>query len=178
MYYQEVYDSPVGKMIMVSYGEHLNGLWIEGQSGFTDAVKEGMQPKEELSVFIMTKEWLDRYFAGDKPKISELPLQLSGTEFRKEVWKLLCEIPYGETTTYGEIAKKMAKKRNKAKMSAQAVGNAVGHNPVSIIVPCHRVIGSDGGMTGYGGGIAKKVWLLNHEGVSVEEKRCVGMKRR
>ena len=144
MYYQEVYDSPVGKMIMVSDGEHLNGLWIEGQSGFTDAVKEGMQPKE------------DRYFAGDKPKISELPLQLSGTEFRKEVWKLLCEIPYGETTTYGEIAKKMAKKRNKAKMSAQAVGNAVGHNPVSIIVPCHRVIGSDGGMTGYGGGIARR----------------------
>ena len=84
MYYQEVYDSPVGKMIMVSDGEHLNGLWIEGQSGFTDAVKEGMQPKEELSVFIMTKEWLDRYFAGDKPKISELPLQLSGTEFRRK----------------------------------------------------------------------------------------------
>lgn len=178
MVYIDYYDSPVGRLLLAEKNGALAGAWIEGQKYYPGTLREETEAKTDSPLLRQSKQWLERYFAGEKPLPGELKLSPAGSEFQKEVWKLLCEIPYGETTTYGEIAKKMAKKRNKAKMSAQAVGNAVGHNPVSIIVPCHRVIGSDGGMTGYGGGIAKKVWLLNHEGVSVEEKRCVGMKRR
>ncbi|MCI9156887.1 MAG: methylated-DNA--[protein]-cysteine S-methyltransferase, partial [Lawsonibacter sp.] len=112
--------------------------------------------------------WLDRYFAGERPAISELPLAPIGSEFRKEVWQVLCEIPYGETTTYGEISQKIAARRGLERMSAQAVGGAVGHNPISIIVPCHRVVGSNGSLTGYAGGLQKKIKLLTHEGVDME----------
>ena len=110
---------------------------------------------------------MDRYFKGEKPQIFELDVEPSGSDFAKNVWKLLCEIPYGEVTTYGKIAKKVAKIMNKNTMSAQAVGGAVGHNPISIIIPCHRVIGSNGSLTGYAGGIDKKIFLLKHEGVSL-----------
>lgn len=113
------------------------------------------------------KKWLDRYFNGEKPKISEIDLSPKGSEFAKKVWEILCKIPYGEVTTYGEIAKKIAKTMNKDKMSAQAVGGAVGHNPISIIIPCHRVVGSNGSLTGYAGGIDKKISLLKHEGVDM-----------
>ena len=116
---------------------------------------------------LKAKKWLDRYFKGEKPQISELDLEPIGSDFAKNVWKLLCEIPYGEVTTYGEIAKKVAKIMNKSTMSAQAVGGAVGHNPISIIIPCHRVIGTNGSLTGYAGGIDKKIFLLKHEGVSL-----------
>ena len=112
---------------------------------------------------------LDRYFAGEKPEISELPLAPIGGEFRQAVWKILCEIPYGQVTTYGEIAKKIAAQRNRKTMSAQAVGGAVGHNPISIIIPCHRVVGSNGSLTGYAGGIDLKIKLLEHEGVDLSK---------
>lgn len=116
-----------------------------------------------------TKKWLDRYFRGEMPQIDELSLAPSGNEFRKEVWKILCEIPYGEVTTYGEISRKIAKNRGIDKMSAQAIGGAVGHNPISIIIPCHRVVGADGSLTGYAGGIQKKIKLLKLEGADMEK---------
>ena len=115
------------------------------------------------------KRWLDRYFAGKKPEISELPLAPMGSAFQQGVWELLCEIPYGQVTTYGEIAKKMAARMGKSSMSGQAVGGAVGHNPISIIIPCPRVVGANGSLTGYAGGIKKKVKLLEHEGVDLQK---------
>lgn len=113
------------------------------------------------------KKWLDRYFKGEKPDISELPLAPAGGEFRQMVWGILCGIPYGEVVAYGEIAKKMAAKMGRKSMSSQAVGGAVGHNPISIIIPCHRVVGSNGSLTGYAGGIDTKVKLLELEGADM-----------
>ncbi|MCI7180393.1 MAG: methylated-DNA--[protein]-cysteine S-methyltransferase [Schaedlerella sp.] len=168
MYYQTDYVSPVGKIMMASDGVHLNGLWIEGQMYYGSTIKEEMQPKDSLPVFKKTKDWLERYFSGGRPEISEIPLAPSGSDFRQKVWAMLCEIPYGEVTTYGRIAEKIAELQNKKSMSAQAVGGAVGHNPISIIIPCHRVVGTDGSMTGYAGGIDKKEWLLAHEGYLIK----------
>ena len=159
-YYSAIYESPIGKITLASDGVNLVGLW----NGNHKYMYKNMEQKDDLSVFRATKKWLDRYFAGEKPGINELPLKPAGTEFRQAVWKILCDIPYGETVTYGGIAKQMAKKLNKPGMSAQAVGGAVGHNPISIIIPCHRVVGSNGSLTGYGGGIKIKVKLLEHEG--------------
>ena len=156
-----------GKILLASKDNKLIGLWIDGQKYFLGNLKEEMQEKEDEIIFVKTKKWLDRYFNGEKPKISELDLAPMGSDFAKNVWKILCEIPYGEVTTYGEIAKKMAKIMNKDKMSAQAVGGAVGHNPISIIIPCHRVVGSNGSLTGYAGGIDKKIKLLEHENVDM-----------
>lgn len=126
-----------------------------------------MTAKDDLPVFDAAKGWLDRYFAGKQPAISELPLRPIGGEFRQHVWRLLCEIPYGEVTTYGEIAQKVAVKMNKTTMSSQAVGGAVGHNPISIVIPCHRVVGTNGSLTGYAGGIGTKVKLLELEGADM-----------
>lgn len=159
MYYKTSYKSPVGNLTLACDNqENLIGLWIEGQKYFGGT--SNMVVKDDLEIFIKTKSWLDRYFAGEKPEISELALAPRGSEFRQKVWKILCEIPYGEVCTYGDIAKKMNKK-----MAAQAVGGAVGHNPISIIIPCHRVIGSNGSLTGYAGGVNIKAELLTHEGV-------------
>ena len=144
MYYSTRYSSPLGAITIASDGENLIGLWLEGQKYFGSTVSENLIENNDLNIFIVTKEWLDRYFAGEKPKISELQLAPNGGEFRKLVWDILCEIPYGETITYGEIAKKVAFKMNKKSMSSQAVGGAVGHNPISIIIPCHRVMGTNG----------------------------------
>ena len=156
-----------GKILLASKDNKLIGLWIDGQKYFLGNLKEEMQEKEDEIIFVKTKKWLDRYFNGEKPKISELDLAPMGSDFAKNVWKILCEIPYGEVTTYGEIAKKIAKIMNKDKMSAQAIGGAVGHNPISIIIPCHRVVGSNGSLTGYAGGIDKKIKLLEHENVDL-----------
>lgn len=167
MYYTTDYASPVGRLTMASDGDNLIGLWLEGQKYFCGTVKERMIPKNNLSIFDASKKWLDRYFAGKKPAISELSLAPAGGDFRQEVWKLLCEIPYGKLATYGEIAKKAAVKMSKQKMSAQAVGGAVGHNPISIIIPCHRVVGANGSLTGYAGGVGVKQKLLELEGVDM-----------
>ena len=126
-----------------------------------------MTEKNNIPLFGDAKKWLDRYFAKKKPRISELKLAPIGGEFRQAVWKILCEIPYGETITYGGIAGKIAAKMNKKSMSSQAVGGAVAHNPISIIIPCHRVVGSNGSLTGFAGGIKKKMELLELEGVDL-----------
>ena len=169
MYYKTIYESPVGIITLASDGENIVGLWLEGQKYHGGSIKETMADNDNLPIFTMTKSWLDRYFNEEKPKISELPLAPIGGDFRKEVWKILCEIPYGKCITYGDIAKKIAHQRNKSSMSSQAVGGAVGHNPISIIIPCHRVVGATGSLTGYAGGIDKKIKLLKHEGVDTSE---------
>lgn len=167
MYYSKNYDSPLGELTLVSNGENLNGLWMTGQKYYCQTVSGKMQPDENQPVFRMVTAWLDQYFAGRQPGISELPLAPEGGEFRQAVWKILCKIPYGQVTTYGEIAKKIACMQNKPTMSAQAVGGAVGHNPISIIIPCHRVVGTNGSLTGYAGGVDKKIKLLELEGVDL-----------
>lgn len=168
MYYATDYLSPIGMIRLAADGRAIAGLWMEGQKYFGDTIPEEMVENNELELFYKAKAWLDRYFLGEKPAISELPLAPVGGEFRQEVWKILCEIPYGQVITYGDIAKKLADKMNRKTMSAQAVGGAVGHNPISIIIPCHRVVGSGGSLTGYSGGIEKKMWLLTHEGMCMD----------
>lgn len=167
MYYSTAYSSPVGLLTLACDGENLAGLWIEGQKYYGAALPQPMVQREDIPVFHAAKKWLDRYFSGEKPAISQLPLAPIGSPFRQEVWRILCEIPYGQVTTYGSIAKQLAPKLNRARMSGQAVGGAVGHNPISIIIPCHRVVGSNGSLTGYAGGIAAKIQLLELEGVDL-----------
>ena len=167
MFYSTKYSSPVGPLQLASDGSHLVGLWMEGQKYFGGSVPENLTAKDDLPVFTLARQWLDEYFAGNKPAISRLPLAPAGSSFRKAVWALLCEIPYGETMTYGRIAKVVAARTHKSGMSSQAVGGAVGHNPITIIIPCHRVVGSDGSLTGYAGGIGRKVHLLEHEGTDM-----------
>jgi len=167
--YRSAYASPLGMITLASDGKALTGLWIDGQKYHGDGTFEKMERKDDLPLFAAVKKWLDRYFAGERPKISELPLAPEGSEFRRMVWNILCRIPYGETVTYGDIAKEVALKMNKEKMSSQAVGGAVGRNPISIIIPCHRVIGAGGNLTGYAGGIDKKIKLLEHEGADMSQ---------
>ena len=167
MFYSTTYPSPVGLLTLASDGEALAGLWIEGQKYFGATVPGAMAEGEDLPVFRAAKDWLARYFAGKRPPISALPLRPLGGEFRQQVWELLCQIPYGEVVTYGSIAEQMAARSGRRTMSSQAVGGAVGHNPISIIIPCHRVVGVGGSLTGYAGGIDKKVKLLELEGVDV-----------
>lgn len=167
MFYSTAYFSPVGELTLVgsAEGEELVGLWIKGQKYFMATLSETPEVRDDLPVFHQARAWLDRYFAGERPPISELKLAPMGSGFRQEVWDILCEIPYGQTTTYGEIGRKIAARRGLEHMSCQAIGGAVSHNPISIIIPCHRVVGTHGSLTGYAGGIAKKIWLLEHEGV-------------
>lgn len=167
MYFKTDYSTPIGKVTLASTGEDIVGLWMEGQKYHGGTVGKELVEKADLPVFAKGKKWLDSYFAGENPEISALPLAPIGGDFRQAVWQILCEIPYGETVTYGEIAKKMAQKLGKTSMSSQAVGGAVGHNPISIVIPCHRVVGAGGSLTGYAGGVAKKVKLLEHEGVEL-----------
>ncbi|UWG95894.1 methylated-DNA--[protein]-cysteine S-methyltransferase [Dehalobacter sp. DCM] len=167
MVYSTRYTSPLGTITLACDGEKLVGLWIEGQKYHGGTLSEKMAEMNDVPVFDAAKKWLNRYFAGHKPAISELPLAPIGGDFRQGVWNILCEIPYGEVITYGDIAKKMAARMNKESMSSQAVGGAVGHNPISIIIPCHRVVGANGSLTGYAGGISKKIKLLELEGVNM-----------
>ena len=169
MLYKTYYKSPIGNLMLLSDGDNLVGLYIENQKYYLNGIKQELTSKDNLQVFENTKKWLDRYFAKENPSIKEIPLAPIGGEFRQKVWKILCEIPYGKTTTYGEISKRIAKEMDKEKMSAQAVGNAVGHNPISIIIPCHRVVGKDGNLTGYAGGIERKRILLELEKGKVEK---------
>ncbi|MHC5229574.1 methylated-DNA--[protein]-cysteine S-methyltransferase [Enterococcus sp. LJL99] len=168
MYYSTTYPSPVGLLTLASDGTALTGVWIENQKYHGDTIYSELKLSDNLVIFQQTKQWLTNYFAGKKPAIDELTLHFIGSDFQKIVWEILCEIPYNEVTTYGEIAKKVAKKRGLTSMSSQAVGGAVGHNPISIIVPCHRVVGSNGSLTGYAGGLAAKISLLNLEGLDTD----------
>ena len=167
MYYTTQYESMIGPMVLASDGGSLVGLWNNPQKYFAATLECEAATKDDLPVFVDSKNWLDAYFAGKNPAISALPLAPSGNAFRLAVWKELCEIPYGTCVTYGAIAKDIAKCMHKKSMSSQAVGGAVGHNPISIIIPCHRVIGANGNLTGYAGGIDKKIKLLEHEGVDM-----------
>ena len=150
------YSSPLGSMTLASDGTALTGLWFNGQKYFADTLKEVQTLNPNLPIFDLTRQWLDIYFSGKEPTFTP-PLLLQGSPFRKQVWQLLLEIPYGRTMTYGELARKLQCK------SAQTVGGAVGHNPISLIIPCHRVIGADGSLTGYAGGIERKASLLKLE---------------
>ena len=154
------HTTPLGRVMLAAKGDALAGLWIEGQKYFADGLKGEAWEQDDFPVFVQAKEWLDRYFAGEKPRISELKLEPAGSEFRKAVWEALCQIPYGEVVTYKELAGEIARQKGIPSMSTQAIGGAVGHNPISIIIPCHRVVGSDGSLTGYAGGIDKKRSLL------------------
>ena len=167
MYYKVDCESPIGKITMASDGESLTGLWLEGQKYFGRTAGNELCRRDDLPVFAAAKSWLERYFSGRQPTISELPLAPFGSEFQKGVWALLCQIPYGEVTTYGAIGKQIAKRDCLPAMSARAVGQAVAHNPISIIIPCHRVVGADGRLTGYAGGVDRKRWLLELEGVDM-----------
>lgn len=169
MKYKTSYSSPLGEILLVSDRINLTGVWIEGQKYKLKNLKEEIMQKDDLEIFIRTKMWLNKYFCKEKPNISELSLAPEGNEFRQSVWKILCKIPYGKTITYGEIAKMVAKNLNKNTMSAQAIGNAVGSNPISIIIPCHRVVGKNGNLTGYAGGIDKKIELLKLEGINMQK---------
>ncbi|EPF30938.1 methylated-DNA-[protein]-cysteine S-methyltransferase [Treponema maltophilum ATCC 51939] len=155
------YDSPLGGITEASDGKSLIGLWFDGQKYFADTLDSDSEEKR-LPAFEQTDRWLDIYFSGREPVFTP-PLSMEATAFRKAVWKIMLKIPYGHTMTYGEIADKIAKQKNIAHMSAQAVGGAVAHNPVSLIIPCHRVVGTNGSLTGYAGGIDKKVKLLTLE---------------
>ena len=170
MYYNTVFESPIGNiMLACDEQENLVGLWLEGQKYFCATIDSEIEENNKLKIFQQTKNWLDRYFKGEKPNISELSIAPYGNSFRKRAWQILCKIPYGEVWTYGDIAKIIAMENGKAKMSAQAIGGAVGHNPISIIIPCHRVVGANGNLTGYAGGIKTKITLLKHEGVNMEQ---------
>ena len=162
IYYKE-YKSPIGKLTLVSDGTYLIGLYIDGQKYFLENIKEEMQKNDNLIIFKNTEDWLDKYFKGLKPNIKDLKLKLKGNDFRIMVWHILESIPYGKTITYGDIATKVAKIMGKSKMSSQAIGGAVSHNPISIIIPCHRVMGVNNSLVGYAGGLDIKKKLLDFE---------------
>ena len=165
MEYTHHYDSPLGSITLASSGEALTGLWFDGQKYFEDCLADEHEEKA-LPVFEQTDRWLDIYFSGRAPDFTP-PLNMKATEFRKAVWEIMLSIPFGQTMTYGEIAARLAKQKGIEKMSAQAVGGAVGHNSISLIIPCHRVVGTNGSLTGYAGGIDKKVKLLEMEGADM-----------
>lgn len=177
MLYKTHYESPLGDLLLTADAQALTGVWFDGQKYYAQGQAD-LEPeagaaicnapcKEELAPLLAeAKRWLDIYFAGKEPDF-DLPLNPTGTDFQKSVWSILCTIPYGKTMTYGQIAAQIAAERGIARMSAQAVGGAVGHNPLSIIVPCHRVVGTNGSLTGYGGGIDRKIKLLTLEGINM-----------
>ncbi|MEQ2401064.1 methylated-DNA--[protein]-cysteine S-methyltransferase [Peptoniphilus hominis (ex Hitch et al. 2025)] len=199
MLYRSIYSSPLGKILILFHEGTLLGLYFEGQKEFNDIMKDEEvknfddgkdfeikdknlrgesldYDKNKVSgekfcddkILGDTKKWLDLYFSGEDPNFTP-KLKLEGTEFRKDVWKILLEILYGETLTYKDIANKLIASGKYERMSAQAVGGAVGHNPLSIIIPCHRVVGTSGSLTGYAGGLGRKVRLLELEGIDVNK---------
>ena len=167
MIYTHRYSSPLGEIILAADDTGLTGLWfVENQRH----MGEGLSPEavERPSPFFDEAiRWLDIYFSGRDPGFTP-PLHLTGSAFRNRVGELLLQIPHGQTTTYGEIAGAIARERGVGRFSSRAVGGAVGHNPISLIVPCHRVIGSNGSLTGYGGGLERKIALLKLEGVDIK----------
>ena len=165
MEYTSSYQSPLGAILLAADDIGLTGLWFEGQKYFARCLGQ-VHEEREVPVFAEAKRWLDLYFSGQKPDFTP-PLHPIGTSFQKAVWEILRTIPYGHTATYGEIAEKMAVQRGLPHLSAQAVGGAVGHNNISIIIPCHRVVGRGGNLTGYAGGIDKKIKLLTLEGTDM-----------
>lgn len=169
MYYFAKYDSPLGEMVIVSDEKSLKELWFTGDKYTEKSLAAEAVEDSGVPIIKAASLWLDRYFAGEAPEASELSIAPEGSEFRQHVMNIMLKIPYGETTTYGRIASEAAALMGKERMSAQAVGGAVGHNPISIIIPCHRVIGKNGSLTGYAGGIDKKIKLLEIEHVDMKD---------
>lgn len=172
MQYIGHYRSPIGEMLLEADEAGLTGLWFEGQKSCARR-PEGAREEGDSPLLAETRRWLDVYFAGREPDFA-VPLHMTGTAFQMEVWALLCTIPYGRTTTYGELARQLAAQRGLPRMSAQAVGGAVGRNKISIIVPCHRVVGADGSLTGYAGGIDRKAKLLALERADIRRPAAKG----
>ncbi len=166
--YTSTYDSAIGSLLLAADDIGLVGLWLNSDRFYANLLANCESVVKETPILETVKRWLNAYFSGREPKI-ELPFHLIGTPFRQEVWQLLLQIPYGQVVTYGDLARKMAEKRGVAHMSAQAIGGAVGHNEILIIIPCHRVIGANGNLTGYAGGIDKKLKLLELEGVDTKK---------
>lgn len=165
MEYIHHYMSLLGGITLASDGKALTGLWFDGQKYFGDTLSKNHKQKN-LRIFEQTENWLDIYFSGEEPDFTPL-LSMKTTPFRRAVWEILLSIPFGQTMTYKEIASRIAEQRGGKKMSAQAVGGAVGHNAISLIIPCHRVVGTNGSLTGYAGGIEKKIQLLSMEKVNL-----------
>lgn len=161
MIYTQHYESPLGGILLAADETGLTGLWFDGEKYYADNLAAEHEARDTQALGA-AKRWLDVYFAGKEPDFLP-PLHLIGSAFRQEVWQLLLEIPYGQTTTYGALARRLAERRGLRHMSAQAVGGAVGHNEISILIPCHRVVGTSGSLTGYAGGIDKKLSLLRLE---------------
>lgn len=166
MTYTQQYTSPLGGILLTADDIGLTGLWFEGQKFFADGLPDERIDRE-TPILIDAKRWLDVYFSGNEPDFMP-PLHPVGSAFRQKVWELLLQIPYGQTVTYGELTRQLAEKQGLAHMSAQAVGGAVGHNKISVIIPCHRVVGTNGSLTGYAGGIDKKLKLLELEQVDMQ----------
>ena len=166
MAYTHHYESPLGGITLASDGDALTGLWFDGQKYFADFLQREPEEKK-LPVFEEADRWLDIYFSGRAPDFTP-PLSMNTTRFRRAVWEILLTVPFGKTVTYSWIAGKIAVQEGLAGMSSQAVGGAVGHNAISLIIPCHRVVGKNGSLTGYAGGIQKKAQLLKMEGVDME----------
>lgn len=167
MTYTYKYASPLGKITMASNGTALTGLWFDGQKYFADTIK-GETEERPLLIFDEAAKWLDIYFSGKEPDFTP-EILITDTPFKKSVAKIMLSVPYGKTMTYGEIANKIAKQNGIERMSAQAVGGAVGHNPISIIIPCHRIVGTNGNLTGYAGGIERKIELLKLEKANISK---------
>ena len=161
--YKTEHPSPLGLLTLASDGENLTGLWMENQKFFCAGLPGDAIQKDDLPVFAAVRNWLDAYFAGERPLVSEIPMAPAGSPFRQQVWQILTEIPCGQVITYGDIARKLGTG------CAQAVGGAVGHNPISILIPCHRVLGAGGTLTGYAGGTDRKRFLLALEGIDISQ---------
>ena len=160
-------NAPLGTLTLAATRDAIVGLWIDGQKYWGLTMPENFVRDDSAPILREGCTWLEAYFAGKRPSIDALPLAPLGGVFRQTVWSILKEIPYGQVTTYGEVAAEAAHRLGKERMSAQATGGAVGHNQISIIIPCHRVVGSNGSLTGYAGGVDQKVALLRHEGVDM-----------
>ena len=165
MVYTQKYASPIGGMLLAADEVGLTGLWFDGEKFFADNLPAEHE-EEETPTLAASKRWLDIYFMGKEPDFTP-PLHPIGSAFRMKVWDVLLQIPYGQTVTYGWIARQLAEREGRARMSAQAVGGAVGHNEISIIIPCHRVVGTNGSLTGYAGGMDRKIALLKTEHVDM-----------
>jgi methylated-DNA-[protein]-cysteine S-methyltransferase len=165
MEYIKKIKSPVGTLTVSSDGANISGLWLEGQKYFARTLEKDVLEKN-LPIFENVQKWLDMYFSGKEPDFMP-PLLPKGSPFQRSVWNNLCKIPYGKTTTYGELAGQVELENKAGRTSARAVGGAVGHNPISILIPCHRVLGKNGDLTGYAGGVAVKIKLLELEGIAV-----------
>ena len=168
MHYKTYYQSPIGRLLILADDQALLGVWFEGQKYFGAAYDLEAIPVQKNDIIREVIDWLDRYFQGENPPVEAIPLEPEATDFRKKVWDILLDVPYGQTSTYADILTKLRDKYGEIG-SARAVGGAIGHNPISILIPCHRILGSQGQLTGYAGGLDKKRFLLQLEGIAAEE---------